>query len=56
MLFEFWETWWDRGFRELFERLVPIYRLIRTQDGVDVERFYYTNSGNKAVDILCLPR
>ena len=56
MLFEFWETWWDLGFRELFEYLAPMYRLIRMQDGLDVERFYYQDSGTKAVDILCLPR
>jgi FkbM family methyltransferase len=56
LLFEFWETWWDKGFRELFEYLTPMYRLIRMQDGKDVERFYYSNSGGLAVDILCLPR
>jgi hypothetical protein len=56
MLFEFWETWWDRGFREVFEYLKPAYRLIRMQDGEDVADFYYTQTGNRAVDILCLPR
>jgi FkbM family methyltransferase len=56
MLFEFWENWWGRGFRELFQYLAPMYRLIRMQDGVDVESFYETNTGSKAVDILCLPR
>ena len=33
-----------------------MYRLIRMQDGLDVERFYYQDSGTVAVDILCLPR
>ncbi|MDX2180909.1 MAG: FkbM family methyltransferase [Bryobacteraceae bacterium] len=56
MLFEFWETWWSKGFRELFDYLSPLYRLIRKQDGVDVERYYRETSGTKAVDILCLPR
>ncbi len=56
MLFEFWETWWNLGFRELFEYLKPLYKLIRMQDGEDVEDFYYTQTGNRAVDILCLPR
>jgi len=56
MLFEFWETWWNLGVRELFEYLAPMYRLIRMQDGLDVERFYYQDSGTVAVDILCLPR
>jgi FkbM family methyltransferase len=56
MLFEFWETWWNRGFRELFGYLAPMYRLIRMQDGVDVENFYEHSTGSKAVDILCLPR
>jgi FkbM family methyltransferase len=56
MLFEFWETWWNLGFRELFEYLKPLYHLIRMQDGEDVADFYYTQTGNRAVDILCIPR
>jgi FkbM family methyltransferase len=56
MLFEFWETWWNRGFQELFERLVPLYRLSRIQDGLDVERFYHDNAASGNVDILCVPR
>jgi FkbM family methyltransferase len=56
MLFEFWETWWHRGFRELFEYLKPLFRLFRMQDSQDVSDFYYTQTGNRAVDILCIPR
>jgi len=55
MLFEFWETWWNRGFRELFDYLSPIYRLVRMQDGEEVERYYRDTTGTGAVDILCLP-
>jgi|GEM_PF-3573911 len=56
ILFEFWESWWDKGFRELFEYLAPLYRLIRIQDGMDVEKWYYSNVGPGVADILCLPR
>jgi hypothetical protein len=56
ILFEFWETWWTLGFRELFEYLLPMYKLIRMQDGIDVEHWYFENQGTIAADILCLPR
>lgn len=56
MLFEFWETWWSFGFRELFEYLVPMYSLIRMQDGRNVGHFYDDNPSAGNVDILCLPK
>lgn len=56
ILFEFWETWWDKGFRELFNYLTPMYKLVRMQDGANVEQWYHLNAGTAVSDILCLPR
>jgi FkbM family methyltransferase len=56
LIFEFWETWWDRGVRHIFDYLKPGYTLTRLQDGVNVEEFYYHNRGEGTVDIACVPR
>lgn len=34
MVFEFPATWWDEGYREMCEKLLPYYHLIRLQSGV----------------------
>ncbi|WP_447968272.1 FkbM family methyltransferase [Nitrospira sp. M1] len=55
MVFEFWETWWDKGIRHIFEFLAQSYKLVRLQDGKDVEKFYYEQKRHDVVDIGCLP-
>jgi FkbM family methyltransferase len=56
ILFEFWETWWNNGFHELFDYLTPMYTLVRMQDGINVDKWYHSNAGTGVSDILCLPR
>jgi FkbM family methyltransferase len=56
LVFEFWESWWTRGFAELFAKLMPYYELHRVQDGVDVAQFYGPNTSDKAVDIVAVPK
>ncbi len=56
ILFEFWESWWDQGFHELFDYLAPMYTLVRMQDGINVDKWYHSNAGTGVCDILCIPR
>ena len=56
VVFEFWETWWDRGVRGIFDFLKHQYQLVRLQDGEIVNEFYYERRGDGCVDIACLPR
>ena len=56
LVFEFWETWWDRGFSTLFTDLERYYRLVRLEDGADASHFYRNNRGQKSVDIAALPK
>jgi FkbM family methyltransferase len=56
LVFEFWETWWDRGVRLIFDFLRDHYRLVRLQDGETVNDFYYSQCRDGCVDIACLPR
>jgi hypothetical protein len=56
IVFEFWETWWTRGVRKIFDFLAPHYRLVRVRDRVDAVEYYSHNSGTGVVDIACFPR
>jgi FkbM family methyltransferase len=56
IVFEFWESWWERSVKQIFEMLQPLYRLSRLQDGQNVEEYYYSNKGEGTVDIVCIPR
>jgi FkbM family methyltransferase len=56
LIFEFWETWWDRSVRRIFDFLRETYQLIRIQDGLIVNDHYYENQGSGVVDIACLPQ
>jgi FkbM family methyltransferase len=56
LIFEFWESHWDKGFAELFQSLEPFYYLRRVQDGSDASRYYRENRAEGGADILCLPR
>ncbi len=56
LVFEFWETWWENSIRHVFDYLLPAYTLIRLEDGVNVDDFYYHNRRDGIVDIGCLPR
>jgi FkbM family methyltransferase len=56
LVFEFWETWWDKGFSTLFDELAADYRLIRVQDGADALRLYRKSRGDQGVDIAALPK
>ena len=53
--FEFWETWWDKSVRRIFDYLRMHYQLIRVQDGALVNDYYYTHRGTETVDIGCVP-
>lgn len=56
VIFEFWETWWNRGMRDVFEFLERAYTLVRLQDGKTVSVEYYDRaSGEGVVDIACVP-
>jgi FkbM family methyltransferase len=55
IVFEFWETWWDKGIRKIFDYLRHHYDMSRIQDGDDVHRYYYENHGEGVVDIGCVP-
>lgn len=55
-VFEFWETWWDNGFSDLFAELEPYYHLIRIQDGANASHVYRTTKGDKGADIAAVPR
>jgi FkbM family methyltransferase len=56
LVFEFWETWWERSIRHIFDYLKPAYTLIRLEDGANVDDFYYHNRRDGIADIGCLPR
>jgi FkbM family methyltransferase len=56
LVFEFWESWWNRGYRELFDYLSPMYRMTRLATGDDAYAFYTATGGNDVVDITCIPR
>ena len=56
LVFEFWESWWNRGYRELFDYLNPMYRMTRLVTGDDAYAFYTSISGTDIVDIACTPR
>lgn len=55
LVFEFWETWWDRGVSQIFDFLKNDYALIRIQDGQMVNDWYATNRRGGSVDIGCIP-
>lgn len=54
IVFEFWQTWWDRGVSRIFDVLRPGYRLTLLQTGEDVTR--RRRWGTAEVDIGCVPR
>jgi FkbM family methyltransferase len=56
LIFEFWESWWSRGYRATFEYLNPMYRMIRLGSGEDAYAYYTTMTGDATVDIGCIPR
>jgi FkbM family methyltransferase len=55
MVFEFWESWWDKGFSELFAKLSPLYDLTRLQDGSEATA-YYTQPRLEVADICAVPK
>lgn len=55
LIFEFWESWWERGVREVFAYLDDHYLLVRVQDGAIVNNFYGHEAGGGIVDIGCIP-
>lgn len=56
LVFEFWESWWDNGFSDLFAELEQSYHLVRIQDGANASHAYRMGRGDKTVDIAALPR
>ena len=56
VVFEFWETWWTKGFDSLFSELERDYHLVRIQDGANASSVYRGIRGNGHVDIAALPR
>jgi len=56
LIFEFWETWWRLGVRMMFDFLKEHYDLVRLDDGVPVNDYYYHHSETGNVDIGCVPR
>jgi FkbM family methyltransferase len=61
LIFEFWESWWDRGLRHVFDVLRPHYHLLSLQTGADADAYYSKHGNEKAgstttVDIGCIPR
>lgn len=55
IVFEFWETWWEKSVRRIFDFLGGQYRLVRLQDGKKVNKYYYSHRGTGTVDIGCIP-
>jgi FkbM family methyltransferase len=55
LVFEFWETWWDLGVRDIFAFLKEHYALIRLQDGALVNDEYDQVRRVHSVDIGCIP-
>lgn len=56
LVFEFWETWWERGYREIFHELARYYDLVRLQDGSDAMALYSRKACNGIADIGAIPR
>jgi len=56
LIFEIWETWWTRGYRELFEYLDPMYRMVRLATGEDAYAYYTAADRGQTADIGCIPR
>lgn len=62
VIFEFWESWWTRDYRELFEYLNGLYYLWILQTGKDAYKHYSSQSeeqlsrSSATVDIGCIPR
>ena len=40
MMFEYWNHQYSSKYQELFDRLVPYYRLVRISDGIDAYSYY----------------
>jgi FkbM family methyltransferase len=55
IVFEFWETWWERSVSRIFDLLRPQYRLVRIQDGENADEYYRSHRGTGIVDIGCIP-
>jgi FkbM family methyltransferase len=61
LVFEFWEDWFSRGFKETFIALDSFYELSVLQTGDSVRDRYLATGGKldgapAVVDILCRPR
>lgn len=61
IILEFWETWFNRGYREMFLWLEPMYELRVIQTGELVRSVYLKTEGKLSreagvVDICALPR
>lgn len=56
LVFEFWETWWERGYRDMFAYLHEFYDLVRLQDGSDAMTLYNSRPHNGVADIAAIPR
>lgn len=55
MVFEFWESWWERGYADLFAELArSSYRMTVLETGEDAAAVYPRPS-NEAVNIGCVP-
>jgi FkbM family methyltransferase len=61
IIFEFWESWWNRGGKDIFAMLNPRYELIVAQTGMPAFSHYNSlgsqlDASNETVDIICTPR
>jgi FkbM family methyltransferase len=61
LVFEFWETWFHRGYNQLFADLEQLYELSVLQTGDPVRSCYMETDGRldrepTVVDILCRPK
>lgn len=61
LMFEFWESWFDRGYKNIFTLLSEWYELTVFESGASVQDRYMATDGKlsqepTSVDILCLPR
>jgi FkbM family methyltransferase len=61
IIFEFWECWWNRGVKEIFAMLNPLYEMTVAQTGAPAFEHYTVlgsklDSSGEMVDILCAPR
>jgi hypothetical protein len=60
-VFEFWESWFLRGFKDIFVALDRFYKLSVLQTGDSVQDRYMVAGGKVkgdavVVDILCWPK